>query len=64
MKICPICQQNFPNGFQYCPNDTELLLTQEDFQRLSPPAPAPPVPTLASSEHANSELLNNTLLVF
>lgn len=43
MKICPICQQNFPNGFQYCPNDTELLLTQEDFQRLSPPAPAPPV---------------------
>lgn len=40
MKICPICQQNFPNGFQYCPNDTELLLTQEDFQRLSPPAPS------------------------
>ena len=43
MKICPICKQNFPNGFQYCPNDTELLLTPEDFQRLAstpPPVPA------------------------
>ena len=25
MKICPTCQQQYPNGFQYCPNDTELL---------------------------------------
>lgn len=42
MKICPICQQSFPNGFQYCPNDTELLLTQEDYQRVVvPPSPEP-----------------------
>jgi TonB family protein len=38
MKICPICKQNYPNGFQYCPNDTELLLTQEDYQSLSQPS--------------------------
>ena len=38
MKICPVCKQNYPNGFQYCPNDTELLLTQEDYQRLSQPS--------------------------
>ncbi len=35
MKICPTCQQTFPNGFQYCPNDTELLLTEQDFQRMA-----------------------------
>ena len=38
MKICPVCKQNYPNGFQYCPNDTEPLLTQEDYQRLSQPS--------------------------
>ena len=37
MKICPTCQQNFPNGFQYCPNDTELLLTPEEYQRQTKP---------------------------
>jgi hypothetical protein len=33
MKICPNCQQQFPDGFQYCPNDTELLITDEEFAR-------------------------------
>jgi TonB family protein len=33
MKVCPTCQQQYPNGFQYCPNDTELLLTAEEFLR-------------------------------
>lgn len=46
MKICPVCKQNFPNGFQYCPNDTEQLLTPEDFQRL---ATAPPTPAVSDS---------------
>lgn len=33
MKICPTCQATFPEGFQYCPNDTEALLTKEEFTR-------------------------------
>jgi periplasmic protein TonB len=33
MKICPNCQQQFPDGFQYCPNDTEHLITDEEFVR-------------------------------
>jgi hypothetical protein len=33
MKICPTCEKQFPNGFQYCPNDTELLLTAEEHLR-------------------------------
>src|SRR5262245_37311218 len=43
MKICPKCQQQFPNGFQYCPNDTELLIAQEDFNRRTRPINAAPV---------------------
>src|SRR6266508_3972062 len=31
MKICPNCQQQLPDGFQYCPNDTEHLITNEEF---------------------------------
>lgn len=41
MKICPTCQQQYPNGFQYCPNDTELLLTQDDYVRRTRPITAP-----------------------
>src|SRR5262252_8293313 len=33
MKICPKCQQQFPNGFQYCPNDTEHLIASEEYAR-------------------------------
>src|SRR5215510_2662455 len=33
MKICPNCQQQLPDGFQYCPNDTEDLITNEEFVR-------------------------------
>jgi TonB family protein len=33
MKICPNCQQQFPDGFQYCPDDTEHLITDEEFER-------------------------------
>ncbi|HEY6400393.1 MAG TPA: hypothetical protein VI479_03225, partial [Blastocatellia bacterium] len=33
MKICPNCQQQFPDGFQYCPDDTEHLITGEEFER-------------------------------
>jgi TonB family protein len=43
MKICPTCQQQYPNGFQYCPNDTERLITQEDFLRRTRPINAAPV---------------------
>lgn len=33
MKICPTCKQEFPNGFQYCPNDTDQLMTKDEFVR-------------------------------
>jgi TonB family protein len=48
MKICPTCQQQFPNGFQYCPSDTDMLITAEEYLRrtrpIIPPVtpPAPP----------------------
>src|ERR1051325_5944960 len=38
MKICPTCQASFPQGFQYCPNDTDLLLTSEEYALRSRPA--------------------------
>ena len=42
MKICPTCQATYPNGFQYCPNDTDVLLTREEYAlRSQPAAPAP-----------------------
>lgn len=53
MKICPTCKQNFPNGFQYCPNDTDLLLTQEEFQRLTVPPPPPSTKVGTVSEAAS-----------
>jgi TonB family protein len=43
MKICPKCQQQFPNGFQYCPSDTEQLVSNEEYvRRTRPITPAPP----------------------
>jgi TonB family protein len=33
MKICPKCQQQFPDGFQYCPTDTEHLIAADEFAR-------------------------------
>src|SRR5262245_29127518 len=33
MRICPKCQQQVPNGFQYCPNDTEHLIASEEYAR-------------------------------
>jgi TonB family protein len=44
MKICPTCQQQFPNGFQYCPNDTDMLLTAEDYLRRTKPIAQTPPP--------------------
>lgn len=44
MKICPKCQQQFPNGFQYCPNDTEYLITNEEHVRRTRPMTPPPAP--------------------
>src|SRR5262252_9621224 len=42
MKICPTCQAKYPNGFQFCPNDTEALVTAEEFAKraATPQAPA------------------------
>ncbi len=42
MKICPKCQQQFPNGFQYCPNDTEYLITNEEHVRRTRPMASTP----------------------
>jgi TonB family protein len=39
MKICPKCQRQFPNGFQYCPNDTEFLVACEEYVRRTKPVP-------------------------
>ena len=56
MKICPTCQQQFPNGFQYCPNDTDILVTTEEFLRRTkpiaqtPPAVEAPAPVQRASE--------------
>lgn len=51
MKTCPKCQQQYPNGFQYCPNDTELLLTTEEYiRRTAPLTPAPAVNNVESGE--------------
>src|SRR5262245_52125612 len=43
MKICPKCQQQYPNGFQYCPSDTEILLTNEEFLRRTRSVSPPPM---------------------
>ncbi|MCI0336760.1 MAG: TonB family protein [Acidobacteria bacterium] len=43
MKICPKCQQQYPNGFQYCPNDTEFLITNEEYVRRTKPIQSKPV---------------------
>src|SRR5215470_19875964 len=42
MKICPKCQQQFPNGFQYCPNDTEHLIASEEYARRAKPTTSGP----------------------
>jgi TonB family protein len=42
MKICPTCQTKYPNGFQFCPNDTEALVTTDEFAKRVP-APQSPV---------------------
>ena len=57
MKICPTCQQQYPNGFQYCPNDTELLVQSDDYFRRTQtleavptmPTPPPVTPTVTKS---------------
>ncbi|GEM_PF-398542 len=43
MKICPKCQQQYPNGFQYCPNDTEVLITNEEYVRRTKPLASTPI---------------------
>src|ERR1044071_8539569 len=53
MKICPTCQQQFPNGFQYCPNDTDMLLTAEDYLRRTKPIAQTPPPTESFSRPAS-----------
>ena len=49
MKICPTCQQQFPVGFRYCPTDTELLLTVEEYARRTQPSAPVTVPPLAKT---------------
>jgi TonB family protein len=60
MKICPDCQQQFPDGFQYCPDDTEHLITDEEFVRrtgrgeqIEPPRPIPSNPTGPVAQTSN-----------
>jgi TonB family protein len=53
MKICPTCQQQFPNGFHYCPNDTDILVTAEEFLRRTKPIAQTPSPVEASVQPAS-----------
>lgn len=41
MKVCPTCQSSYPDGFKYCPQDNNSLLTGEEFARRSQPVTAP-----------------------
>lgn len=49
MKICPKCQQQYPNGFQYCPNDTEQLITNEEHIRRTKPLASVQMPEKAEA---------------
>ena len=44
MKVCPTCQSSYPDGFKYCPQDNNTLLTGEEFAQRSQPVTAPVVP--------------------
>ncbi|HKX32462.1 MAG TPA: energy transducer TonB [Blastocatellia bacterium] len=56
MKICPKCQQQFPTGFQYCPNDTEMLLTGEEYVRQTKSRPtAAVIPPVTESRPTAAE---------
>ena len=57
MKICPKCQQQYPNGFQYCPIDTEVLVTDEDYVRRTRQTPMPPKPAAGRSDPPTVELV-------
>lgn len=54
MKICPTCQQQYPNGFQYCPNDTDVLVTAEEYLRRTKPIAAT-LPQIEAPAKAVSE---------
>lgn len=64
MKICPTCQQQYPNGFQYCPNDTELLVQSDDYfrrtQALEAPVVAPAAPVNAPVERQSERIAEPT----
>jgi TonB family protein len=53
MKICPTCQQQYPNGFQYCPNDTDVLVTAEEYLRRTKPISQTPPPMEAPAKATN-----------
>src|SRR5262249_26252778 len=60
MKICPNCQQQFPDGFQYCPTDTEHLISEEEFapramgtEQTEPPPDSPSSPLGATAQTSN-----------
>src|SRR5262245_32784123 len=57
MKICPKCQQQYPNGFQYCPIDTEVLVTGEEYMRRTRQTPMPPKPPAERSDPPTVELV-------
>ncbi|HEX8998454.1 MAG TPA: TonB family protein [Blastocatellia bacterium] len=57
MKICPKCQQQYPNGFQYCPNDTEALITNEEHIRRTKPLSAVQAPQKTEAHSASVEFV-------
>lgn len=60
MKVCPTCQSSYPDGFKYCPQDNNTLLTGEEFARRSQPVTAP-VMTESVPEVATISVPSNVL---
>jgi TonB family protein len=48
MKTCPTCQASYPDGFRYCPNDSDTLINSEEYARRN--AKVPPVAAAVSAE--------------
>lgn len=60
MKVCPTCQSSYPDGFKYCPQDNNTLLTGEEFARRSQPITAPAI-TESVPEVATISVPSNVL---
>lgn len=55
MKTCPTCQASYPDGFRYCPNDSDTLINNEEFaQKNKANIPSTAAPVVADKGVADS----------